>query len=334
MSATTFQHRHHPENGAWRKPHSRARARTTEHAVKASALVGESSHRAPQIGFTGRYLDKETGLWYFRNRYYSGTLGRFIGRDPARYVNGYNLYRGVFSPNYVDPFGLWSCATVVTWSHIHYINRMKKGMKQRGGLYGGCNRWYPEGCYATDPARGVYLPAGQEAEYGSEPNPQEDLNTGLLERPPGDMGLTLPGPHDPITLPGNTPHPELGLPGGKEAQEAAKKQILELLTNSENYVKKRASEGDCCKCKEYCLYFIFMEEVRLKDTGVTRNARDILRDVPGWARADNFAEMGGDQVLIDHDDSYKESMINPPQKDSSLSFFYYKKCFPCAKKGY
>jgi RHS repeat-associated protein len=35
-----------------------------------------------QVGFTGRYLDKETNLWYFRARYYSGSLGRFIGRDP------------------------------------------------------------------------------------------------------------------------------------------------------------------------------------------------------------------------------------------------------------
>jgi RHS repeat-associated protein len=35
-----------------------------------------------QVGFTGRYLDRETGLWYYRTRMYSGVLGRFIDRMP------------------------------------------------------------------------------------------------------------------------------------------------------------------------------------------------------------------------------------------------------------
>jgi len=38
-----------------------------------------------QIGnpyyFTGRRLDVETGLYYYRNRYYSPLFGRFITRD-------------------------------------------------------------------------------------------------------------------------------------------------------------------------------------------------------------------------------------------------------------
>ncbi len=58
-----------------------------------------------QVGFTGRYEDKETKLWYFRARYYSGTLGRFIGRDPLGYVDGDNLYRAYYVPNALDPSG-------------------------------------------------------------------------------------------------------------------------------------------------------------------------------------------------------------------------------------
>jgi RHS repeat-associated protein len=59
-----------------------------------------------QYGFTGRYLDKETGLWYFRARYYSGNLGRFVSRDPIGYVDGWHLYRAFYVPNSLDPSGL------------------------------------------------------------------------------------------------------------------------------------------------------------------------------------------------------------------------------------
>jgi RHS repeat-associated protein len=45
--------------------------------------VCEKSEIGQEFGYTGRKHDAEdTGLMYFRARYYSGELGRFVGRDP------------------------------------------------------------------------------------------------------------------------------------------------------------------------------------------------------------------------------------------------------------
>jgi len=55
--------------------------------------------------FTGRQLDSETGLFYFRARYYEASLGQFISRDPLNYVEGMNLYGGYFVANKLDPSG-------------------------------------------------------------------------------------------------------------------------------------------------------------------------------------------------------------------------------------
>ena len=48
--------------------------------------------------FTGREYDSESGLYYFRARYYDPSLGRFVGRDPIGYADGMNLYPGVLRP--------------------------------------------------------------------------------------------------------------------------------------------------------------------------------------------------------------------------------------------
>jgi RHS repeat-associated protein len=59
-------------------------------------------------GYTGRRYDSETGLWYFRARYFDSELGRFVSRDPLKYIDGLSQYGGYFAPSLVDPYGL-SC---------------------------------------------------------------------------------------------------------------------------------------------------------------------------------------------------------------------------------
>ena len=69
------------------------------------AVLSESSV-GNAYGFTGRRLDAESGLYYFRARYFDVGLGRFISRDPLRYVDGVSLYFGYFVPQSTDPTGL------------------------------------------------------------------------------------------------------------------------------------------------------------------------------------------------------------------------------------
>ena len=59
--------------------------------------------------FTGREFDPETGLYFYRARYYDPVTGSFIGEDPVGFFGGdANLYAYVFNNpvNWIDPFGL------------------------------------------------------------------------------------------------------------------------------------------------------------------------------------------------------------------------------------
>ena len=59
--------------------------------------------------FTGRELDPETGLYFYRARYYDPNSGRFISEDPIGISGGdFNFYKySVNNPaNRIDPFGL------------------------------------------------------------------------------------------------------------------------------------------------------------------------------------------------------------------------------------
>ncbi|MDP3506512.1 MAG: RHS repeat-associated core domain-containing protein [Candidatus Melainabacteria bacterium] len=71
---------------------------------------GESAALSGTIfGYTGQRYDSETGLYYYKARYFSPTLGRFLQTDPIGYAGGdLNLYAYVGNDpmNFRDPLGL------------------------------------------------------------------------------------------------------------------------------------------------------------------------------------------------------------------------------------
>ena len=61
--------------------------------------------------YTGREYDWQTGVYYYRARYYNPELGRFLSQDPAGMVDGPNMYVYVKNNpvNGVDPSGMVTC---------------------------------------------------------------------------------------------------------------------------------------------------------------------------------------------------------------------------------
>ena len=80
------------------------------------------------INNTGRRHDVEdTGLMYYRRRFYSPELGRFISRDPLKYVDGMSMYRAYFVVDGLDPSGM-STDQSYDWTDAEEIGKQILGM--------------------------------------------------------------------------------------------------------------------------------------------------------------------------------------------------------------
>ncbi|CAN1211642.1 hypothetical protein TUMEXPCC7403_15670 [Tumidithrix helvetica PCC 7403] len=80
--------------------------------IKYDSFGNVTAQSAPLVksrfGFTGREFDTETGLYYYRARYYDSAVGRFISEDPISFAGeDMNLCRYVGNDpmNGTDPFG-------------------------------------------------------------------------------------------------------------------------------------------------------------------------------------------------------------------------------------
>jgi len=60
-----------------------------------------------QFQYTGREFDSETGIYYYRARYFDPSLGRFLSEDRLPFGQGPNFYRYVQNnpSSWIDPTG-------------------------------------------------------------------------------------------------------------------------------------------------------------------------------------------------------------------------------------
>jgi len=122
--------------------------------------------------FTGRRLDTITGLYYYRNRYYSNHIGRFTTRDPlgelssegwrgpvseASHIMGLNLYLYANGNpiNLDDPMGLLPC--IGNW-----LRRLFGQIPAMGDIASPLKALCEEPCCKCEQANGKWEPCSPE----------------------------------------------------------------------------------------------------------------------------------------------------------------------------
>jgi RHS repeat-associated protein len=98
--------------------------------------VRTTSSYGNNFGYTSRWHDAESGLMYFRARYYNPLTGEFLSRDPMEFVDGMSLYRGYFGLGAIDPHGSYCIQISTGGEKGGHRNKPKERKKEDGVTQG------------------------------------------------------------------------------------------------------------------------------------------------------------------------------------------------------
>ena len=166
--------------------------------------------------YTGRELDREMKLYYYRARYYDPAIGRFVSRDPIGAAGGINFYRytGGNPNNWRDPSGLAQFENAIelrkfaeaAMSNKQFVPRNGQTFCNRGVNYieqAGDNYDY-KNLLANDIVKKLDNP-----KYATQITPEQAINyakngttviAGVIENTHGHVAIV--SPTDPTTQKG------------------------------------------------------------------------------------------------------------------------------------
>ena len=93
--------------------------------------------------FTGREWDPETGLYYYRARYFDPQAGHFISQDPAGLADGPNLYLYVQGnpTSYADPTGRFAFLPFLAGAAMGAVSDVLIQLAMNGGRFECLDLW-------------------------------------------------------------------------------------------------------------------------------------------------------------------------------------------------
>jgi RHS repeat-associated protein len=166
-------------------------------------LGGMSALSNPYL-YTGRRLDVETGLYYFRHRYHDAAIGRFLQRDPVQDPLSWgNLYTFVGNRpvSWLDPWGLQGSmpSPGLVDENGNLVPSYQDGLIYENGKIVGWTDWLgnvrevetmqPIRRGPRNPITGAWLPESFGSPGGQSPEPSDS--------PPSPQSSGSPGGQSP-----------------------------------------------------------------------------------------------------------------------------------------